>query len=212
VRGSLGCWCAAALGAALMCSSAFAEGNVYTCVDAKGRRLTSDRPIIDCIDREQREISPSGRVVRRIKPAPTASEAAAEEAAQRRAIEERSRQNEEKRRDRALLTRYPDVASHNKERQAGLASLDDAIRSAQHRITDLQAERRKLDAELEFFKGDLAKAPPPLRRRIEENEQQVAGQQRFIATKEEEKTRVNGRYDEELARLRKLWSAQPPTR
>ena len=32
-----------------------AVGGIYTCVDATGRRITSDRPIMSCIDREQRE-------------------------------------------------------------------------------------------------------------------------------------------------------------
>ncbi|OYX12745.1 MAG: DUF4124 domain-containing protein, partial [Acidovorax sp. 32-64-7] len=29
-------------------------GSIYTCVDRQGRRLTADRPIAECLDREQR--------------------------------------------------------------------------------------------------------------------------------------------------------------
>src|SRR5688572_9269158 len=79
---------------------ACAEG-IFTCVDAKGRRLTSDRPIVECIDREQREITPSGTVKRKIGPSLTAEERAAEEEKQRLAVEERNRLAEEKRRERA---------------------------------------------------------------------------------------------------------------
>ena len=31
-----------------------AQAAIYTCVDAQGRRITSDRPIAACMDREQR--------------------------------------------------------------------------------------------------------------------------------------------------------------
>ncbi|WP_432214584.1 DUF4124 domain-containing protein, partial [Salmonella enterica] len=44
-------------------SPAWAQGGIYTCVDAKGRKLTADRPILDCIDREQKELNASGQVI-----------------------------------------------------------------------------------------------------------------------------------------------------
>jgi chromosome segregation ATPase len=80
------------------------------------------------------------------------------------------------------------------------------IASANRRITELGKERSRLDAELEFYKGDLAKAPPKLKRQYEELDQQVAAQKRFIANQEAEKKRVNARYDDELVRLRQLWA------
>jgi hypothetical protein len=204
LRGWLGIIIAAGLVAASV-PGAWAQG-IYTCVDSKGRRLTSDRPIVDCLDREQREITPSGQVVRRIGPSLTAEERAAEEEKQRVALEERNRQLEEKKRDRALLARYPDRATHEKERAAALATVDDVIAAARHRTEELHVQRGKLDTELEFYKGDLQKAPAQLKRQLEENENLVAGQVRFIATQEEEKKRINARYDEELERLRRLWA------
>ena len=46
-----------------------------------------------------------------------------------------------------------------------------------------------------------------LKRQIEENDQQIAMQQRQLASQEEERKRLNKRYDDELARLRVLWAA-----
>jgi hypothetical protein len=183
-----------------------AADSIYTCVDAKGRRLTSDRPIIDCIDREQTEITPNGQVVRRIGPSLTAEERAAEEEKARHAAEEASRRLEEKKRDRALLARYPDASVHEKERQTALATIDEVISTANKRTAELHEERKKLDAELEFYHGDTRKVPASLKRRMDENDQQLAAQVRFIANQEEEKKRLNARYDEELARLRTLWA------
>ena len=80
-------WAAAAL-LALAVPHAGAQssaGGIYTCVDAQGRRLTSDRPIMACNDREQRELSRSGTVVRVIGPTLTPKEREAEEARQRQA-------------------------------------------------------------------------------------------------------------------------------
>ena len=60
-----------------------AAGGIYTCIDAHGRRLTSDRPILSCIDREQRELNSSGTTRRVIPPTLTAAEREAREARER---------------------------------------------------------------------------------------------------------------------------------
>jgi hypothetical protein len=206
MRGWLGSCCTACVAAGLL-SWAHAE-DIYTCVDAKGRRLTSDRPIMECLDREQTQLNSSGRPVRKIGPAQTAEERAAEEEKAKREIEERKREAEEKKRDRALLSRYPDRATHDKERSAALVSIDEVIKTAYRRIEVLQAERKKIDTELEFYKSDPGKVPVQIKRKIEENEQLIAAQKRFIANQDEEKKRVNARYDQELARLKPMWAQQ----
>jgi hypothetical protein len=186
---------------------------IYTCVDAQGRKLTADRPIPECIDREQKELTPSGTLKRKIGPSLTAEERAAEEEKQRIALEERNRLLEEKKRDRALLTRYPSKASHDKERQLALSQVDDAIVAARVNIDLLGKQRKQIDAELEFYAKDPSKIPLKLKRSIEEHEQHVEAQKRFIANQDSEKKRINERFDEELVRLRLLWGqrALPPT-
>ena len=179
--------------------------SIYTCVDAKGRRLTADREIAECADREQKELSPGGLLKRRIGPSLTALERAQEEEKARKALEERNRLAEEKRRFAALLVRFPDRATHDKERSESLAQANQAIAAANQRTADLLAQRQSLNAELEFFKSDAAKAPPKLKRRMEENEQHVQAQKRFVATQEAEKQRINARFDEEQAKLSQLW-------
>jgi hypothetical protein len=205
VAGKTGRWIIAAALAAAGVLPAAAQQGIYSCVDAKGRHLTSDRPIPDCIDREQQELNPSGTVRRTVPPSLTASERAAKEAKAREAQEERSRVEDEKRRDRALLARYPDKATHDKERNAALAVADDVTAAANRRTALLTAERQKLDAELEFYKKDPSKMPARLKRQLEENQQQTAEQKRFVASMEGERSRINARFDEELSRLQALW-------
>jgi len=185
-------------------AQAWGQG-IFTCVDAKGRRLTADRPIAECTDREQTELGPTGLVKRKIAPQLTAVERAAAEEKARKALEERNRLADEKKRDRALLTRYPDRAAHDKERAASMALADEIMAAVNRRQIDLAAERKRLDAELEFFKNDPSKVPAKLKRQIEENANNVQAQKRFISGHEEEKRRISARYDEELAKLKQLW-------
>jgi hypothetical protein len=182
------------------------EGGIYTCVDAKGRKLTSDRPIRECADREQRLLNPSGTVRAIIPPTLTGPERAALEARQRREAEERARQAEEKRRERALLVRYPSRTVHDKERSEALASISVVRQAAMNRVKELERQRKELDTELEFYAKDPSKVPPSLQRLVDENTKSMAVQERFIADQEAEMGRVNSRFDEELARLQLLWA------
>ena len=184
--------------------TAVAQG-IYTCVDAKGRRITSDRPNIECLDRAQQEISSSGTVKRVLGPSLTAEERKALEEKERLVAQERSRDAEEKRRNRALMLRYPNRAVHDKERSLALAQVHQVIASAFQRMHDLAAQRKPINLELEFYKNDLTLAPAALRRKVEENDGNMLVQRRFIDDQDVEKRRVNGRFDEELVKLTQLW-------
>ncbi|MBX3585902.1 MAG: DUF4124 domain-containing protein [Ramlibacter sp.] len=182
------------------------QPGIYTCVDAQGRRLTSDRPIAACNDRVQKELNPSGTVKRLVGPTLTAEERAAKEEAARKEAEERNRQADERRRERALLARYPDRAAHDKERSVAIEQIDEVIKSADKRTAELLEQRRKLNAEADFYKRDPSKIPATLKRQIEENDHQQAAQKRFIANQEDEKKRVHTRFDDELDQLRRMWA------
>jgi hypothetical protein len=191
------------LGAVL--TSVSAQG-IYSCTDSKGRKITSDRPIADCVDREQLELNPSGTVRRKVGPTLTAEERAAAEAREREAGEERARRAEEKRRDHALLVRYPNRAVHDAERAEALAQVDAVTKAATKRMGELQQQRKVIATEMEFYQKDPSKAPAPLKRQVDENLQSIGIQTRFIADQEAEKARVNARFDEDLVKLLKLWS------
>lgn len=182
------------------------RSGIYTCIDAKGRRITADRPIPECIDREQRELGSSGTVRRVVPPSYTAEERA-RIAAQRRAEDEaRARVNEERRRERALLIRYPNQEAHDRDRQDALTQVDEVVGAVKKRELELAAQRKEIDQELEFYQSDPTRIPAWLKRKLEDNEQQVLVQKRFLVEQDQEKRRINERFDEELAKLRQLWS------
>ncbi len=182
------------------------RSGIYTCIDAQGRRITSDRPIPQCLDREQRELGPSGTVRRVVPPSYTAEERARIEAQRRTEEEARARVNEERRRERALLIRYPNQEAHDKDRAVALAQVDEVVGAVKKREQELATQRKQIDLELEFYQNDPNRAPAWLKRKLEDNEQQVQVQKRFLAEQDQEKRRINERFDDELAKLRQLWS------
>jgi len=180
---------------------------IFSCVDVRGRNLTSDRPIAECSDREQRELNPSGTMRRRVEPTYTAREQAERETREREANQRELRVVEERRRERALLVRYPNAPTHQRARDEALSQIDVVSHAARKRLEELATQRKGVDDEMEFYKKDPTKAPASLRRLIEDNTQSAAVQNRFLGEQEDEKKRVNARFDEEGSRLRLLWAA-----
>jgi hypothetical protein len=196
----------AVLGSGAWAQQAAPIGGVYTCIDAKGRKLTADRPIAECTDREQKILNPSGTVKAKVGPTLTAQEKAEVEQKEKREIEERNRAAEEKRRDRALLTRYPNKGVHDQERAEALSQIEVVVRAATTRLKELDRQRAMIEEEMEFYKKDPSRAPAYLRRQQEENAQSQAVQKRFIEEQAGESRRVNARFDDELGRLKALWA------
>ena len=125
---------------ACLCGAASAQ-SIYSCVDAKGRKITADRPIAECTDRTQQELTGSGSVRRQIGPSLTAQERAAQEEKDKLAAEALAREAEDKRRNRALLLRYPNPAVHQQERATALAQIDEVIKASSKRTLELAEQR-----------------------------------------------------------------------
>ena len=191
--------------AACVASTAMAQ-SIYSCTDAKGRKITSDRPVPDCMDRTQQELTSQGTVKRVMGPTLTAQERAAQDEKDKAAMELRLQAQEEKRRDRAILARYPNQASHDTERSQALAQIDEVMKASAKRSGELGQQLAGINADFEFYKKDTSKAPPALKRRLDENNNGIAIQQRFIAEQDIEKRRVNQRFDQELVKLKMLWA------
>lgn len=187
--------------------TAHAQAGMYTCKDAKGNTIVRDRPIVECLDREQQQLGNSGTVRKTLPPSYTADERARLDAQRKQEEEQRSRLQEEKRRERALMIRYPNQGVHDKERADALAQIDEVIGAVNKRELALVAQRKDINVELEFYQNDVNKAPNWLKRKIEDNEKQMVVQKRFLDEQVQEKQRINARFDEELAKLRQLWTA-----
>jgi hypothetical protein len=183
-------------------------GGIYTCTDAQGRKLTSDRPLPECQHKEQRLLNRDGSLRQVVPPTLTADERAERDAAERRAAEERAARADAVRRDRNLMARFPSEASHRKARESALDTVRLAMKASTIRLKDLAAERKPLLEEAEFFRGRAL--PPRLKQQLESVEASVDAQRSSILTQEAELVRINRLFDVELERLRRLWAGAQP--
>jgi hypothetical protein len=181
---------------------------IYSCTDANGKRLTSDRPILECAAREQRVLNADGSVKRVVPPTPTAAERAEAEAREREAQAEKVARQDAVRRDRSLMARYPNEAAHHKAREAALDDTRNAVRLSEARVKLLTAERKPLLAETEFYVGKPI--PAKLKTQLDANDAALEAQRTLIQNQQAEVVRINGLYDAELERLKQLWAGAAP--
>lgn len=181
---------------------------IYSCVDATGKRYTSDRPIAECLDREQRVLNKDGSQRQTLPPRMNAEERALAEERQRLQDQAQAAQKDAVRRDRNLMLRFPDEPAHNKAREAALDDLRRGVVLSERRLQDLRDERQPLLAETEFYKG--RRLPYKLKSKLEANDAQQQAQRDIIQNQNAETVRINALYDAELARLRRLWAGAAP--
>jgi hypothetical protein len=185
-----------------------ATTTIYTCIDAQGRRLTSDRPIMECIDREQREFGRSGTLRRVIPPAQTAAERQEAETRARQAAIEAQRQHDIEQRDQALIDRYPNKAAHEAGRKDALEQSQALIDLAEEHIANLTQSRQDLDTQMEPYHDDPSKAPARLRRALSDNDQQMQVQRGIVASQKAQRANINELFDRQAQRLQPLWQAR----
>lgn len=181
---------------------------IYTCTDDKGRRLTSDRPIAECVHKAQRVLNQDGSLKNIRPPTLTFEERTAQEDRERKLAEERAAQADAVRRDRNLVNRYPSQAVHDKARMAALDTVKLAIRASSLRLEALGLDRKPLLDEAEFYVGK--QLPLELKAQLDANDAAFAAQRSAMQTQEAELVRINRLYDAELAHLKRLWAGAAP--
>ena len=184
------------------------SSGIYTCTDANGKKLTSDRPIVECNSREQRVLNNDGSVKQVRPPTMTSDERAEADAREREAAGELARRQEAIRRDRNLLARFPNEAAHRKARAAALDDVNKSLRASESRLVTLAAERKPLTDEAEFYVGKPL--PGKIKTQLDANDAAVDAQRSLVQNQRLEAVRIDALYDAELERLRKLWGGAQP--
>jgi hypothetical protein len=162
---------------------------IRTCKDAQGRTLITDASDPRCYTAP-----------------PTPEELATQDADYREQMERYLACKAAQRSDQTLLSRYPNRASHDGARQKALDGIAAQMRSNDARIEQLQKERKHLLEEAEFYPD--GKLPPKLKRDLDSNTALLAARRQAVATQQGEEANINKFYDDELARLKALWSPQ----
>ena len=183
-----------AAGLVLVCASWWAQSSaVYSCVDDRGRRLVSDRPIPECLDREQRVLGPSGVERQPLPPVLTKSE--------------RERIAEQRRLNQALLLRYPDRNAHEAARLQQAQQLDEVQAMARARLASL--DELYLQAQKDLATQG-SNPTPEAQRAVKAAQMAVAAQKQSIETNELNRQRTMLRFDDEGRLLEKLWAGEQP--
>lgn len=180
---------------------------IYTCVDARGRTLTSDRPIPECQAREQRLLNPSGTTSHTVGPALSEVERAAADARKQQATRDARVRSETAYRDRSLLRRYANETQHLAARTEALNSVNQSVEVSRRRIEGLKTERKALVS-------DMAQAgsPTPLRmkQRLNAIDAGLAAQEALVQNQAAEVGRINALFDADVQRLKLLWAGLRP--
>ncbi len=185
-----------------------ADARIYSCVDAQGRRLSSDRPIPECLSQEQRLIGRDGTPRGVVAPIGSREEQERLEIQRKQQSQAKAVLNETARRDRILLTRYPDAAAHEVARQRELAPVRKRIEAAEQRLQVLEAEAKTLATEQKNLAGKPMSED--LRSRISVNEGATEAQRNIALSQAAEQDRLNQQFNDERVRLRLLWRGMAP--
>src|SRR4051794_21416555 len=182
----------------------------FTC-NLHGKKLVSDRVIPACYGIEQRELNSDGSLKRIVRPPQTPDEREADEikaAADKAKI---AALNDAVRRDRNLMQRFPDQATHQKAREKALDDVRISAKNSGARIELLQQERKKLEEERRFYVNERVNKPLPtsLKQKIDANDAALEAQRSLAQNAQAELVRINALYDAELLRLKKLWAGAP---
>jgi hypothetical protein len=166
-----------------------AAAKILTCKDARGNTLITDPADPRCY-----------------KPPLNEAERAAVDERKRKELEAYNACKAEQRSLQSLLSRYPSKEKHDAARQTALSQVEAALRASERRMEQLQAERKHLLDEAEFYpNGNL---PAKLKRDTDANSAVIAAQMQAIATQKDEAAQKNAFYDDELAKLKRLWLPQ----
>ncbi|WP_326526521.1 hypothetical protein [Dokdonella sp.] len=177
------------------------RGSVFCCMD-NGHQVCGDVLPMQCFGKSYREMSPQG-TVRRIVEAPLTPEQLARRDAEERARRtELARQRAELRRNQSLLETYSSVADIEARRDRAVEGVDQDLKRAEARHTQLQKKRESLSREAEFYQK--RPMPIPLAAALRESDSELAAQASVIEAKKREIDAIRSRYEQDRLRYIKL--------
>jgi chromosome segregation ATPase len=182
--------------------AATSAGAAYKCKDERGITHIGDTPPDKCANVVMYEISRSGMVLRTIEPTLTEEQARAKAEEAARAKEKARLDDEQRRKDLALLATYTSPKDIEVTRDRNLEPIKGRIRSAQERLEAVGKRQKELEDEMEFYKAGKGKnasktkeAPIQLRADLERTVAEKTALANNLVTYEKEMAQVRTRYD-----------------
>jgi hypothetical protein len=184
------CLAAIAVLLAGLSASASSVAATYTCADPVTRAVTaSEKPCADA-----GALSPA--------------EAAADAEARRKAAIADDGRAAAARIDRQMLAQFPDETAHRTAEFGQLQGVAAQIDEGVQRLAQLLAERRTLDAELEFYKGRTV--PNALQTKLDASDGRLAGLTLAFVRHQADVAFIAQRFAHQRAHLVRLWAGARP--
>jgi hypothetical protein len=179
---------------------------IYSCTDADGRVISSDRPIPACARRPMRELNADGSLRRIIAPPMSKEEQRERSALDKQREDAAWARKVQQSRDRNLLLTFEDERSLESMRRRGLADIDHEIRLATQRILSLDKDLKHAQEAATSWQADNPHKQLPFhfQQRITDAANAILAEDALIADRHTERERVNSRFDADARRLREL--------
>lgn len=171
-----------------------------TCCDVGGKRFCGDPAPQQCLNKAKKVFEHG--VAKEVEAPLTAEQRAAREAEEARQKEEARMAAEQERRDRALMASYSSVKEIDAARKRAITEIKRNADQAQNRLDAALKKQKKLEQEQEFYKKKPL--PAALKAQLQDNEAEIAAQQKALEDKDADIAAINTRFDEDKKRYQRL--------
>lgn len=171
-----------------------------TCCDVDGKRFCGDPTPPQCLNKAKKVFDRG--VAKEIDAPLTAEQRAAREAEETRKKEEERKAAEQERRDRALMASYSSAKEIDAARKRAITEIRRNADQAQNRLDAAQKKQKKLEQEKEFYQKKPL--PAALQAQIEDNEAEIAAQEKALQDKDADIAAANARFDADKERYQRL--------
>lgn len=192
--------------ALMMCvaAPAWAAKQMYRWVDAQGKVHYGDTIPPEYAKQGNKEMTKSGRVVKETPPGLTPEQIKARAEAEARDKEALEKNEEQKRKDKALLASFTTVDELDLAEKRNLEAMDLQIKSNELRIKSVQGRLDGLKKQEALMASRKKPIPPDLTESIKQTESEIAHLRGNIADVNREKDALRVRYAADKKRYMEL--------
>jgi hypothetical protein len=184
-----------------------AHAATYKWVDEKGVVHYTDKMPPEDINKGRVELNKQGVPVKATEPAPTPEQRKAKAQEEQRQKDLAKQQEDQARRDRALLSSYTSESEIDLARNRSLRTIESVVQSSKAYAEQLTRRKAGIEAKK---KTDYADKPMPttMERELESINVELARQDDLLTLKQKEVVIVNAKYDADKKRWRELIAAK----
>ena len=197
----------AALAPAVLSPLAAQTQTIIKCVGKDGKTYVGSTLPPQCAGQAVNQMNTQGQVTKRTEAMLTPEQRAAKEAEARlnkeKEAEVARKEQEESRKNKALLSTYGSEKDIEIARGRALTGNELAVKETQAKVAQIEKVGGEIRKELEFYKGKN-KPPAKVTLDIQNNEIDLKAQRELLTAKKREVEAINAKYDEDKRRYLEL--------